>query len=118
MVIAAVFKTVDGGKTWTNTKSLSPHTGFTELVMDPNNPDVLYAASYQRERRAYGFLPSGPESGIWKTIDAGTTWNRLASGLPTGDAGRIGLAVCRSRPNTLYASVHATGTQNGFYRSD
>ncbi|MCO4099569.1 MAG: glycosyl hydrolase [Gemmatimonas sp.] len=113
-----IFKTVDGGKTWTNTKSLSPHTGFTELVMDPNNPDVLYAASYQRERRAYGFLPSGPESGIWKTIDAGTTWNRLASGLPTGDAGRIGLAVCRSRPNTLYASVHATGTQNGFYRSD
>jgi photosystem II stability/assembly factor-like uncharacterized protein len=113
-----IFKTVDGGKTWTNTKRLSEHTGFTELVIDPNNPDILYAASYQRERRAYGFLPSGPESGIWKTTDAGKTWTRLTSGLPTGDVGRIGLAVCRSRPNTLYASVHATGTQNGFYRSD
>jgi photosystem II stability/assembly factor-like uncharacterized protein len=113
-----VFKTTDGGKTWTNTKSLSEHTGFTELVMDPNNPDILYAASYQRERRAYGFLPSGPESGIWKTIDAGKTWTRLTQGLPSGDAGRIGLSVCRSRPNTLYASVHATGTANGFYRTD
>lgn len=113
-----VFKTTDGGATWTNTKSLSEHTGFTDIVMDPNNPDVLYAASYQRERRAYGFLPSGPESGIWKTTDAGKSWTRLTKGLPEGDAGRIGLAVCRSRPNTLYATVHAKGTANGAYRSD
>ena len=113
-----VFKTTDGGATWTNTKSLSEHTGFIDLVMDPSNPDVLYAASYQRERRAYGFLPSGPESGIWKTTDAGKTWTRLTKGLPEGDLGRIGLAVCRSRPNTVYATVHAKGTTNGFYRSD
>ncbi|MCA2985676.1 WD40/YVTN/BNR-like repeat-containing protein [Gemmatimonas sp.] len=113
-----LFKTIDGGRTWTNTKALSEHTGFTEVIMDPANPDVLYAASYQRERRAYGFLPSGPESGIWKTTDAGKTWTRLTKGLPEGDAGRIGLAVCRSRPNTLYASVHAKGTANGLYRSD
>jgi photosystem II stability/assembly factor-like uncharacterized protein len=113
-----VYKTTDGGATWTNTKSLSEHTGFIDLVMDPSNPDVLYAASYQRERRAYGFLPSGPESGIWKTTDAGKTWTRLTKGLPEGDLGRIGLAVCRSRPNTVYATVHAKGTTNGFYRSD
>jgi photosystem II stability/assembly factor-like uncharacterized protein len=113
-----LFKTVDGGKSWTNTKRLSEHTGFTDIVMDPNDPDVLYAASYQRERRAYGFLPSGPESGIWKTTDAGQTWTRLIKGLPEGDAGRIGLAVCRSRPNTLYATVHAKGAANGAYRTD
>lgn len=113
-----VFKTTDGGATWTNTKSLSEHTGFIDLVMDPANPDVLYAASYQRERRAYGFLPSGPESGIWKTTDAGKSWTRLTKGLPEGDLGRIGLAVCRSRPNTVYATVHAKNTANGIYRSD
>lgn len=113
-----LFKTTDGGVTWTNTRPLSEHTGFTDVVMDPNNPDVLYAASYQRERRAYGFLPSGPESGIWKTTDAGASWTRLAKGLPEGDLGRIGLSVCRSRPNTVYATVHAKGTANGLYRSD
>ena len=113
-----LFKTVDGGKTWTNTKSISAQTGFTELVMDPANPDVLYAASLQRERREYGFLPGGTESAIWKTTDGAKTWTKLAGGLPTGEIGRIGLTVCRSRPSTVYASVHAKAAANGFYRSD
>jgi len=60
-----LYKTTDGGKTWTNTKEISKYTGFTELAMDPSKPDVLYAASLQRERREYGFLPAGPESGIY-----------------------------------------------------
>lgn len=113
-----LYKTTDGGKSWTNTKQISANTGFTELVMDPSNPDVLYAASLERERREYGFLPAGPESGIWKTRDAGRTWTQLAGGLPTGELGRIGLAVCRSHPSTLYAIIHAKGTANGIYRSD
>ena len=113
-----LFKTTDGGKTWTNTKQISANTGFTELVMDPSNPDVLYAASLERERREYGFLPAGPESGIYKTRDAGRTWTQLAGGLPTGELGRIGLAVCRSKPSTLYAVIHAKGPANGIYRSD
>ena len=113
-----LFKTTDGGKTWTNTKQISANTGFTELVMDPSNPDVLYAASLERERREYGFLPAGPESGIWKTRDAGRTWTQLAGGLPKGELGRIGLAVCRSKPSTLYAVIHAKGPANGIYRSD
>ena len=113
-----LFKTIDGGKTWTNTKSISAQTGFTELVMDPANPDVLYAASLQRERREYGFLPGGPESAIWKTTDGAKTWTKLTNGLPTGDIGRIGLTVCRSRPGTVYASVHAKAAANGLYRSD
>ncbi len=113
-----LFKTTDGGKTWTNTKNISAQTGFTEVVIDPSNPDVLYAASLQRERRAYGFLPGGTESGIWKTTDGARTWTRLTTGLPTGELGRIGLSICRSRPSTVYASVHAAAAGNGFYRSD
>lgn len=113
-----VFKTVDGGTTWSNTKNLGPQTGFSELVIDPANPDVLYAAALQRERREYGFLPGGTESAIWKTIDGAKTWTKLAGGLPTGELGRIGLSVCRSRSSTIYATVHAKGTANGLYRSD
>ena len=113
-----LFKTTDGGATWTNTKQISANTGFTELVMDPSNPDVLYAASLERERREYGFLPAGTESGIYKTRDAGHTWTQLSRGLPSGELGRIGLAVCRSKPSTLYAVIHAKGSANGIYRSD
>ena len=113
-----LFKTSDGGRTWTNTREISQYTGFTEVVMDPLNPDVLYAASYQRERRAYSFLPAGPETAIWKTTDGARTWTKLTSGLPTGELGRIGLSVCRSRPNTVYAVIHARGNTGGTFRSD
>ena len=113
-----LYKTSDGGRTWTNTKEISQFTGFTEVVMDPLNPDVLYAASYQRERRAYSFLPAGTETAIWKTTDGAKTWTKLTNGLPTGELGRIGLSVCRSRPNTVYAVIHARGTTGGTFRSD
>ncbi|HTI65791.1 MAG TPA: hypothetical protein VL524_19840, partial [Gemmatimonadaceae bacterium] len=113
-----LYKTADGGKTWTNTKEISKYTGFVDVAMDPSNPDVLYAAALERERREYGFLPAGPESGIFKTTDAGKTWTQLEKGLPRGDVGRIGLTVCKSRPATVYAMVHAKPPQNGLYRSD
>jgi photosystem II stability/assembly factor-like uncharacterized protein len=113
-----VYKTTDGGKTWLNTKEISKYTGFVDLVMDPSNPDVLYAAALERERREYGFLPAGPEGGIFKTTDAGKTWTQLKQGLPTGEMGRIGLSVCKSRPATVYAIIHAKPPQNGLFRSD
>jgi len=113
-----LYKTTDGGRTWTNTKEISQFTGFTEVVMDPLNPDVLYAASYQRERRAYSFLPAGTETAIWKTTDGAKSWTKLTNGLPTGELGRIGLSVCQSRPNTLYAVIHARGATGGTFRSD
>src|ERR1035437_6146334 len=113
-----LFKTTDGGKTWTNTKQISANTGFTELMLDPSNPDVLYAASLVRERREDGFLPAGLESGIRKTRAAGKPWTQCAGGFPPGELGRIGLAVCRSKPSTLYAVIHAKGPANGIYRSD
>jgi len=113
-----LYKTTDGGKTWTNTKEISKYTGFGEIVMDPSNPDVLYAAAEQRERREYGFLPAGPEAGIFKTTDGAKTWTKLAGGLPAGDIGRVGMSVCRSRPSVVYAMVHAKPPANGLYRTD
>ncbi len=113
-----LFKTTDGGKTWTNTKQISKYTGFTDVVIDPSDPDVLYAASEERERREYGFLPAGPEAAIYKTTDGAKTWTKLEGGLPTGELGRIGLAVCPSHPSTVYAIVSAKGDENGTYRSD
>jgi photosystem II stability/assembly factor-like uncharacterized protein len=111
-----VFKTTDGGRGWRNVKSLGPNTGFTDIAFDPSNPDILYAAAYQRERKAYSFVAGGPESGIWKSTDAGATWTQLTNGLPRGDKGRIGLSVARSQPNTVYAVIHADS--GGVFRTD
>src|SRR5689334_1473847 len=113
-----LYKTTDGGKTWANTKEISKYTGFGELAMDPSNPDVLYAASEQRERREYGFLPAGTEAAIYKTTDGAKTWTKLSGGLPNGEMGRVGLSVCKSRPAVVYAMVHAKAPANGLYRTD
>ena len=102
-----LFKTTDGGRTWTNTNFIDPDTGFTDVVMDPSNPSVLFAASYQRRRQPWGFNGGGPGSAIWKTTDAGRTWTRLTgNGLPQhAIIGRIGLDIARSKPSTIYASI-------------
>ncbi len=101
-----LFKTVDGGKTWVNTKFIDEDTGFTEVVIDPSRPDTLYAASYQRRRTAHGFNGGGPGSALWKTTDGGRTWKKLeGNGLPGGLIGRIGLDLCRTRPNIVYAQI-------------
>lgn len=111
-----LFKTTDGGQTWTNVKPISPTTGFTDVVLDPSNPDVVYGAAYQRERKAYSFVAGGPESGIWKSTDAGATWRELTSGLPADDKGRIGLTISAQQPRTLYAVIHADS--GGVFRTD
>src|SRR5262245_53971048 len=102
-----VYKTTDGGKTWTNTKFIDNDTGFIDLVMHPTDPNILFAASYQRRRQPWGFNGGGPGSGIWRTSDAGKTWTRITgSGLPDNPIiGRIGLAFSRSKPNTIYAQI-------------
>lgn len=111
-----LFKTTDGGKTWINTKFISENTGFIDVAMDPSNSDLLYAAAYQRERRAYSFLGGGPEGGIYKTTDGGATWRQLTEGLPSGDVGRIGLTISKSNPAIVYAIVQARS--GGVFRSD
>ncbi len=106
-----LFKTTDGGRTWTNSNFIDENTGFTDVVIDPTNPQVLYAASYQRQRTPWGFNGGGPGSGVWKTTDGGSTWNRLTgSGLPGGTLGRIGLAIYAANPDVVYAQIEVLNT--------
>lgn len=103
-----VFKTTDGGKTWRKVLYINENTGAIDLVLDGYNEDVLYAATWERERRAWNFVESGPGSGIYKSADGGNKWNRLpANGFPSGDgAGRIGLATHQHRgKTTLFAAI-------------
>ena len=112
-----IYKTVDGGHTWQHTLNVDPDTGATELVMDPSNNKVLYAATYQRRRAQWGMNGGGVGSGIWKSSDAGQTWTRIENGLPEGPKGRVGMDVWRANPNVLYARVEHP-TEGGLYRSD
>jgi photosystem II stability/assembly factor-like uncharacterized protein len=111
-----VFKTTDGGRTWRNVLTVDEYTGAADLVLDPSNPDVMYAATHQRERRAFNYVGGGPGSGVWRSVDGGETWTRLTKGLPRSDMGRIGLDVARSHPGTVYAVIE--GSERGVYRSD
>ena len=112
-----VFKTTDGGLTWTNVLFVNEDTGATELAMDPANNKVLYAATYQRRRATWGFNGGGPGSAIYKSSDAGRTWTKLTDGIPSGPLGRIGLDVYRANPNILYARIEHE-KESGVYRSD
>jgi photosystem II stability/assembly factor-like uncharacterized protein len=114
-----VYRTRDGGATWDLVLSIDDQTGAVDLVMDPSNPNVLYAATYQRQRRAWGFNGGGPGSGIHKTTDAGESWTELTNGLPSGDKGRIGLALAASDPRILNALVEtADEATTGTYRTE
>jgi photosystem II stability/assembly factor-like uncharacterized protein len=112
-----LYKTADGGKTWKRVLTISDNTGVTDLVMDPRNPDVLYAAAYQRRRHVWTLIDGGPESAIYKSHDAGATWQKLTNGLPKEDLGRIGLAVAPTDPDVVYATIEAARGGSGFYRS-
>jgi hypothetical protein len=103
-----VYKTTDGGKTWTNTNFIDNDTGFIDLVMHPTHPDTLVAASYQRRRQPWGFNGGGRAAGSGRRTNGGRTWTRLSgqSGLPDNPiSGRIGLNYSRSNPNVVYAQI-------------
>ena len=102
-----LFKSIDGGKTWKNILTISENTGVTDLIFEPGNPDVMYAAAYQRRRHVWTLIDGGPESAIYKSTDSGATWNKLRSGLPGGDVGRIGLGISPANPNIVYAVIEA-----------
>jgi photosystem II stability/assembly factor-like uncharacterized protein len=103
-----IYKTTDGGKSWTLIKFIDEDTGFTDVALDPSNPGIIYAASYQRRRMGCCFNGGGPGSALWKSTDAGKSWTKLTgNGLPPGTYGRIALDVSRSNPNVLYAQIEA-----------
>ncbi len=108
-----VFKTTDGGKSWKKVLYKDENTGAIDLAMDPKDPDVVFAAMYQRQRKGWGFNGGGPGSGIYRTTDGGATWVELTRGLPAGDKGRIGLAVFPGDNRMVYAIVEADRTGGG-----
>ena len=112
-----LYKTTDGGKNWKAVLTVSENTGVVDVALDPSNPDIVYAAAYQRRRHVFTLIDGGPESAIYKSTDAGATWNKLKSGLPTVDMGRIGLAVSPADPNVVYATVEAADGKGGIFRS-
>ncbi len=112
-----VYKTTDGGRTWTKSLFVDTLTGAVDLVMDPGDPHTLYAAMYQRLRTPCCFNGGGPGSGIYRTTDGGATWRKLGGGLPTGDVGRIGLGISRQNGKRVYAVVEAPSA-GGVYRTD
>jgi len=115
-----VFKTIDGGKTWTKSlevKADGRMVGAADLVMDPKNAKILYATAYDKERLPWTFNLAGPGSGIYKTADAGKTWNKLTGGLPGGMLGRIGVDVYAKNPLILYANVE-NGNKVGMSDAD
>ena len=111
-----LYKSTDYGVTWDSILYVSENTGVNDVVMDPRDPDVLYASSYQRRRHVWVLLNGGPEGAIYKSTDAGKTWNKLESGLPKGDIGRIGLAISPVNPDYVFAIIEAK-ENGGFYKS-
>ena len=114
-----LYKTTDGGKTWNAVLTIDENTGVSDVVMDPRDPDILIAASYQRRRHVFTLIDGGPGSGVHKTTDGGKTWKKITSGLPKEEMGRIGLAIAPAEPDTVYALVEtaAANKAGGTYRS-
>jgi len=114
-----VFRSTDGGATWEKVLYVDEYTGAVDMVMDPLHPEILFAATYQRLRRTWGFNGGGSGSGIYKTTDGGESWVELTNGIPAGDKGRIGLAIAASDPRILNARIeYADNEKQGTYRSE
>jgi photosystem II stability/assembly factor-like uncharacterized protein len=111
-----IYKTTDGGKNWSRILHVSDHTGFNEIHMDPRDNKVLFACAHQRQRKIFTYIGGGPETALYKSTDAGATWNKVVGGFPSGkDLGRIGLAISPAKPDYIYAIVE--GDETGVYRS-
>jgi len=114
-----LYKTTDGGKTWKAVIPGTENTGATDVTFDPSNPDIMYAATWQRRRHFYTLIDGGPESAMYRSVDGGNTWTRIrGGGLPAGDIGRIGISVSPVDTNVVYATVEAAGTGSGIFRSN
>ena len=112
-----LYRTTDGGDTWDLVLEIDEHTGVNEVYFDPRNTQVMYATSWQRRRHQWTMIDGGPGSGIHKSTDGGNTWREINRGLPSGDKGRIGMAISPINPDVLYAIVESSMGQGGTFRS-
>lgn len=112
-----LYKTTDAGKTWKKTLGDKQWTGVTDIVMDSRNPDVLYAATWQRHRNVAAYMGGGPGSGIHRSLDGGETWTKLEKGLPKSDMGKIGLAISPQNPDVVYAAIELNRREGSVYKS-
>jgi len=113
-----LYRSTDGGEEWTRILDIDEHTGVSELLINPADPDEIIASSFQRRRHVWTSIQGGPSAGIHKSYDGGATWRRLGGGLPKGDMGKIGMAMAPSAPNVVYAIVDAEENEQGVYRSE
>jgi photosystem II stability/assembly factor-like uncharacterized protein len=112
-----LYKTADGGETWRKVLGDDEWTGVTDIAMDPRDPDVLYAATWQRHRTVAAYLGGGPGSGVHKSVDGGETWTEVTTGLPSSSMGKIGLAISPQDPDIVYAAIELDRRSGGVYRS-
>ncbi|MEK6285250.1 MAG: hypothetical protein AABO57_05875 [Acidobacteriota bacterium] len=112
-----VFKTTDGGKTWAKTLFIDKDTGCSDVDLDPQNPRILYAGMYTYRRKPWRFDSGGGQTALYKSIDSGTTWKKITNGLPKSPMDRIGIAISRSNPMTVYM-ITETKTEGNLFRSD
>lgn len=113
-----VYKSTDGGNTWKRTLGDAEWVGATDMLIDPRNPDVLYAATWQRHRTVAGYLGGGPGTAIHKSTDGGDTWTKLRNGLPGSNMGKIGLAISPQNPDVIYAAIELDRRKGGVYKSE
>ena len=107
-----LFKTNDGGKSWNNVLSVNEWTGVTDIAIDNENPNILYAATWQRHRNVASYMGGGPGTSIYKSVDNGNTWNEIKNGLPKSNLGKIGLAISPFDSSIIYAAIE-TDRRNG-----
>ncbi|MEK9781739.1 MAG: hypothetical protein VW266_02205 [Flavobacteriales bacterium] len=112
-----LYKTTDGGKTWKKTLGNSEWTGVTDIMIHPENPQILYAATWDRHRTVAAYMGGGPGSGIHRSTDGGESWEKLTRGLPSSNLGKIGIAISPQHPEVVYAAIELDRTKGGVYRS-
>lgn len=112
-----LYMTTDGGQTWTRTLGDDEWVGVTEVIIDPRDPMVLYAATWQRHRNVAAYMGGGPGSGLHKSTDGGQTWTELTNGIPKSNLGKIGMAISPQNPDQIYAAIELDRTSGGVFMS-